>query len=408
MRGTSANHTFIETQDGDDKIFISSDAMENSHSASEAETLYGLLDYIQGELHIEVNKGRHRLFVSDCFSVIPKGVGPNGFVKITNSSITDLGEEFANVFFSSSGGHWLDDFTLWFGTGDDNLLVLSIPTHETETMRITTSVHAGKGDDTIHVLLDLDEHGSGALFVANGQDDDDLIDATNSTMHMILLGDGGDDALFGGSNENVLIGDYGHVKWVDESGTVVARQGGGGYGDFTDNTLRNIHLVESLYPPLITNNFDSGNDLIHGNEKRDIIFGSGGAVDELFGYNSSDIIIGDFAVILIDDNVDYLYGIISIDSHNCTEGGGQNIMAGGDDHDIIVGGGHSIDLIDAGTGSDFASGDCVWILFDSSDFHLRNVTSTSINVGLQDELRMGSGDDVAIGGQGIDTIFGGM
>ena len=230
---------------------------------------------------------------------------------------------------------------------------------------------------------------------------------------MILLGDGGDDTLYGGTNENVLIGDYGQIQWVDESGNIVARQGGGGYGDFTDNTLRNIYLVESLYPPLIThgvptNSFDSGSDIIHGNKNRDIIFGSGGALDELHGYNSSDIIIGDFAIILIDPTVDYLYGIVSIDSHNCTEGGGQNTLKGYDNHDIIVGGGHSIDMIDAGSGSDFASGDCVWILFDNSDFHLRNVSSTSINVGGMDELRMGDGDDVAIGGQNIDTIYGGM
>ena len=59
----------------------------------------------------------------------------------------------------------------------------------------------------------------------------------------------------------------------------------GGYGDYTDNAVRNIHLVESLHPPLImngvsTNSFDSGSDIIHGNEKRDIIFGSGGALGE--------------------------------------------------------------------------------------------------------------------------------
>ena len=133
-----------------------------------------------------------------------------------------------------------------------------------------------------------------------------------------------------------------------------------------------------------------------------------GALDELHGYNSSDIIVGDFAVILIDETVDYLYGILSIDSHNCTEGGGRNTMTGDEDHDIIIGGGHSVDMIDAGSGSDFASGDCVWMLFDNSDFHLRNVSSTSINVGGIDELRMGDGDDVAIGGQNVDTIYGGL
>lgn len=88
---------------------------------------------------------------------------------------------------------------------------------------------------------------------------------------------------------------------------------------------------------MATNSFDSGSDTIHGNDSRDVIFGSGGADDEVHGYNSSDIIIGDFAVIHLDSMVDYLYGVISIDSHNCTEGGGQNIITGDDDHDIIVG-----------------------------------------------------------------------
>ena len=79
-----------------------------------------------------------------------------------------------------------------------------------------------------------------------------------------------------------MIGDYGQVQWRDESGSLVARQGGGGYGDFTDKTVRNIHLVESLYPPLVINNFDSGSDIIHGNGARDIIFGSGGKSHSMY------------------------------------------------------------------------------------------------------------------------------
>lgn len=96
IRGSTANHTYIDTlfgdesQSGGDQIFISSDANENHSTALSVEVLYGLLDYIRGELHIELNSGRHRLFVSDCFSEIPKGIGSNGFVEITNSSIINL------------------------------------------------------------------------------------------------------------------------------------------------------------------------------------------------------------------------------------------------------------------------------------------------------------------------------
>ena len=63
--------------------------------------------------------------------------------------------------------------------------------------------------------------------------------------------------------------------------------GGGGFGDFTDGVVRNIWTIDAVYPPLEvngieTNNFDSGNDTIYGNIARDIIFGCGGDIGELF------------------------------------------------------------------------------------------------------------------------------
>ena len=64
------------------------------------------------------------------------------------------------------------------------------------------------------------------------------------------------------------------------------------------------------------------------------------------------------------------------------------------DHDVIIGGGHSIDVIDAGSGSDVATGDCAWALFDRQNFHLQNISSTSINVGGMDEMRMGEGKNL--------------
>jgi hypothetical protein len=60
-----------------------------------------------------------------------------------------------------------------------------------------------------------------------------------------------------------------------------------------------------------------------------------------------------------------------------------------------------MDVIDGGAGSDLASGDCVWILFDNSDFHIRNISSTSINVGGMDEMRMGEGKFVSM----LDTLW---
>lgn len=100
--------------------------------------------------------------------MIPKGVGSGGFVHVTNSSITHLGDEFTDIFYSATNGTWLDDLTLWFGRGNDQIFVSTIPTHETNSTRIRTSLHGGAGDDTIHVVLDWEDHG-GALFTVQGQ-----------------------------------------------------------------------------------------------------------------------------------------------------------------------------------------------------------------------------------------------
>jgi hypothetical protein len=130
--------------------------------------LYGLLDYIEGDLHLNLNRGRHRLLVSDCFSAIPKGVGTLGFVQVTNSSIENLGDSFGNIYFTASSNNWMDDVILWFGNGDDQITVSTVPTMGLATSRTTTSLHAGKGNDVIIVALIEDEN-VGALFIANGQ-----------------------------------------------------------------------------------------------------------------------------------------------------------------------------------------------------------------------------------------------
>ena len=167
IRGTTAD-TFIETRDGDDKFFIASDANENHETALPVRVLYGLLDYIEGDLHIDLNSGHHRLLVSDCFCVIPKGMGTAGFVEVTNSSIENLGDSFGNIYFTASSDNWMDDVILWFGKGNDQIIVSTVPTMGSATSRITTSLHAGKGNDVIHINL-AEEENVGALFIANGQ-----------------------------------------------------------------------------------------------------------------------------------------------------------------------------------------------------------------------------------------------
>jgi Ca2+-binding RTX toxin-like protein len=204
---------------------------------------------------------------------------------------------------------------MWFGKGNDLITVKSVPTLGSTASRTTTSLHAGKGNDIITIELKEGDN-VGALFIANGQDGDDSLDGTASTMPLILFGDGGDDAIKGGTKENVMIGDFGRVTWVDNSGSIVASQGGGrhsmkprgfilyctpfshgiylffclllllalgGYGDLIDTADRKVQRIESLYPSSPTNTM--GSDIIIGNVARDIIFGSGGSLGKSMSGN---------------------------------------------------------------------------------------------------------------------------
>lgn len=207
---------------------------------------------------------------------------------------------------------------------------------------------------------------------------------------------------------DVLIGDYGIVLWIDDDGVVVARAGGGGYGDFTDDEERNIYRVKSLYPfPAFTNNYDSGSDRIDGNGNRDVIFGSGGLLDEIHGNDGEDLIVTDYGVIEFDFKAPNLEGVLSIESRDCNEPvDGRNVAYGGSQDDVIIGGSASNDTIYGNEGNDLATGDCVSILFDEK-FHVVNITSTFVELGSSDNITMGNGTNVAIGGYRDDFILGG-
>ena len=328
IRGTSAE-TFIESQNGDDKVFVSSEADENVNTADTVDRLFGVLDYIGGNLHLQCNGGRHRMLISDMFSTIAKGVGVQGPAVLTDSSLENLASNLGNIYYSANGGNWYGGITIWLGVEGDKLDITSV--QALAPNRTLTSVHSGNGTDTLIITVKASNY---SLLVANGQGGDDLLDASNSSLPVILFGDGGNDTLRGGNNRDILFGDYGEVLWFGEDGVVVARVGGGGYGDFTDGAVRQIGQVRGIFPPVDINysdsGLDSGNDTIHGNADRDVIFGCGGELDVLNGDDGSDLLFGDFGVIHLASNASNgnLFGILSIDSLDCSQGGGRNKIYG--------------------------------------------------------------------------------
>jgi hypothetical protein len=326
IRGTSAE-TFFESQSGDDKVFVSSDADENATTAESVDILFGVLDYIENNLHIQCNLGRHRLLISDAFSSIAKGAELNGPAVLTKSSLENLADKLGNIYYSAMDGNWYDGITIWLGLEGDKLNISSI--QALAPNRTMTSVHSGNGSDTININVEASDY---SLFVANGQGGDDLLDASKATLPVILFGDGGNDTLYGGRNRDVLFGDYGEVAWYNYDGKMVASVGGGGYGDFTDGEVRQISRVRGMFPPVNMNFMDSGNDIIIGNEDHDVIIGGGGE-DVISGDEGSDILLGGFGDAFFDSESPdgLLTGILSVDSLNCTsdESDGNNVIYGG-------------------------------------------------------------------------------
>ena len=326
VRGTSAE-TFITTQEGDDAIFISSDANENITTARSVDVLFGWLDYIEKDLHVMAQSGRHRLLLSDMFSPKSKGSGTLGAAELTRSSLTGLADTLGDIYFNSTNGNWYDGVNIWLGQANDILNVTSIPS-AVNANRTTTSVHAGNGSDTLLINLKAEEN-VGALFVANGQGDDDILDASSSSLAVVLFGDGGADNITGGTAEDILIGDFGLVTWVDSLlNDVVAVAGGGGYGDYTDGVHRSVYNVESMY-------FEGGgNDTILGGKSRDVIIG-GDQHDTIEGNEGADICFGDFGMIAFNVSLPNLQGLTSIVAANCSEGGPDTIY-GNEDDDVLM------------------------------------------------------------------------
>ena len=325
--GTSAS-TKITTQTGDDTVFISSEANQNPDNARDIDYLLGWLDYIERDLVVDVGAGQHRLLVSDEKSFIAKGPAI-----LTNNSLTSLNDDLGDIFFYTDGSHaWSAGVDLWFGKGDDELEVLSVPSNpDSPPLRTTTCVHAGDGNDAITIELDTNAH-DGAVFVANGQAGDDNMNASLSSHPVILFGERGSDTLVGGSGNDIILGDLGRVIWkehveeiivrrtakksrrlaVNQSifdthdlfvqrhdgdrftdGFIAAQVGGGGYGDLSDGRIRTVSEIVSLYNEI------GGDDIIETGDGDNVAIGGFGS-DTITGGNQRDILVCCFRITLFE------------------------------------------------------------------------------------------------------------
>jgi Ca2+-binding RTX toxin-like protein len=260
--------------------------------------------------------------------------------------------------------------------------------------------------------------------------DDDVVDASSSTLPLIVFGGLGDDTITGGSGADVIFGDRGRVLYLDPAAPLpsagppfdaavlaaweaAARTvlGHGGSGDKTDGVARGISLAISVDTSL------GGNDKIASGGGDDVIIGGAGA-DEIAGGDGADVVLGDSGRVSAGDREAYALGlaplpqILGLVTTISPQLGGADRIGGGDGDDILIGGAGT-DVLLGGDGDDIVLGDNGALAYDDTralaggpESRLRDVRTGDYNDGGRDRLEGGAGEDVLIGGSAGDSIDG--
>jgi Ca2+-binding RTX toxin-like protein len=266
--------------------------------------------------------------------------------------------------------------------------------------------------------------------------DADYVDASTSTLPLIIFGGQGGDHIIGGTVENILFSDRGRVLYFENGGTggePVTVLGNGGPGDKTDGLIHEPGQI------LIVDPFIGGDDTIIGGTILPVALAGFGVLESYFG-NGNDIIIGGigndtidagegnnivlgdngFVNLVINDGVLSIIDLIETRDPNI---GGSDDITTGSGNDIILGG-TAGDVIHAGAGNDLIFGDHGRIEtvidsgIDANELPLSNCglndpfTFIAIDIyndddGGDDEIYGEDGEDIILGQQGNDTIYGG-
>ncbi|MGH9783949.1 MAG: hypothetical protein ACRD88_07155, partial [Terriglobia bacterium] len=300
--------TNVYLGDGDEQIFIASNADLDFHSAAGFEFLTGDLDGVLGAINFDTALGRHRLMISD-----EAATSGDGDVRITDvmpgvlQGLTALADIWIQGLAEGgisyrTDGDFFDGIVYWTGTGDDTIVIDG--THTRPGERTMTLLNTGLGDD--HVTVDLDNPTDDGFFVLHTmggarahspvvdlgitESDADTVRAASSTLPLIIFGGLGDDDIIAGQNEDIVFGDLGRVQYLDDSGELIAVLGFGGRDDRVSSQIVDPTWVISRDLTL------GGVDILEGGGDEDILIGGAGGNsigDYIDGDGADDLIFGD-------------------------------------------------------------------------------------------------------------------
>jgi Ca2+-binding RTX toxin-like protein len=194
----------------------------------------------------------------------------------------------------------------------------------------------------------------------------------------IILGGVAGDYLYGHTEDDIIIGDEGQLKFNLASGS-------GG-----DDDPQTLDLIETINAAL------GDSDTIYGDSGEDIILG-GTAGDDIWGNSENDLILGDSGKVIMPGEV--------IDMVMTTDPavGGDDVIEGNEDQDIILGGAESDDIW-GHEDNDVILGDNGKITMPDEVIEL--IETTDPGIGGSDTIEGNAGEDIIFGGADSDDIWG--
>ena len=343
------------------------------------------------------------------------GVAPAEFGAISGLGMgdpvtLDLGALGSHTFDGGITYHGMQIVDVLLGTGNDTFGI-NATTPGTITVvqggggadRITVTGGGGAGSPLV-VFGDTSQDGhfydsTTALITGHGHvfgnPGNDVIDASATTLGIVIDGGPGNDTIIGGAGDDQLAGGSG-------DDTITGGRGADHlYGDDGFNVDLSTRLSLALQPLTVATDpaagdAPSGDTLHRGN-------------DRMNGGDGNDILIGDFGVIGQTDGTNRLLstGNVTTIATRRPDQGGNDSLNGGLGNDILLGGAGN-DVLFSGdmsglTGDNIVIGDAGSVRFDGAGALLQVGTSDPA-FGGDDQLFGGLGTDLLFGGTGRDTI----
>ena len=306
----------------------------------------------------------------------------------------------------------LGDDTVEAGTGHHRVIgdngELSYSAGELIRMSSTAAALGGNlgGADSITL-------GDGENQIIAGVGDDNITTG-NGTDHILadngnLIFDGAtqilrsansaDDTL--GGNDTLLLGN-GHKTVIAGIGEDDVTAGNGSHHVLGDHGQLKYH-ANGILQQAINNGTAGAKDRItlnqNGSGDNVIIAGAGG--DTVITGNGTDFLLGDHGVFNFDNR-----GIITSGRSTDTGTGGDDTLTLGNGDKLVIGG-FGGDTIQAGNGANRVLGDNGELLFSNGILQTIDTQDTTDTTGGVDNITLGSGEHIAMGGTHGDTINSG-